>query len=61
MDVAIGFDPRSAETLNRGCVCRPLDPGHLVRELEAEPSLAGMSDDITQTRPHLFSSTAVFI
>jgi len=48
---AVGFDPRSAESLNRGCVCRPLDPVRLVRELEAEPSLAGMWDDIRQTRP----------
>ena len=57
-DVAVGFDPRSAEGLNRGCVCRPLDPERLCRELEAEPSLAGLCDDITQKRPHLFSVTA---
>ena len=41
-DVAFGFDSRSAESLNRGCVCRPLDPDRLCRELEAEPSLAGL-------------------
>jgi hypothetical protein len=58
---AVGFDPRSAESLNRGCVCRPLDPARLCRELEAEPSLAGLCDDIARTRPHLFSATAVFI
>ena len=58
---AVGFDPRSAESLNRGCVCRPLDPDRLCRELEAEPSLAGLCEDITRTRPHLFSATAAFI
>ena len=58
---AVRFDPRSAESLNRGCVCRPLDPDRLCRELEAEPSLAGLCEDIARTRPHLFSATAVFI
>jgi hypothetical protein len=58
---AVGFDPRSAESLNRGCVCRPLDPARLCRDLEAEPALAGLYGDIAQTRPHLFSATAVFI
>ena len=60
-DSAVGFDPRSAESLNRGCVCRPLDPDRLRRELEAEPSLAGLDEDIARTRPHLFSATAAFI
>jgi hypothetical protein len=58
---AVGFDARSAESLNRGCVCRPLDPDRLCRELEAEPSLAGLCEDIARTRPHLFAATAVFI
>lgn len=58
---AVGFDPSSAESLNRGCVCHPLDPDRLCRELEAEPSLAGLREDIARTRPHLFSATAVFI
>jgi hypothetical protein len=60
-DVAVGFHPRYAESLNRGCVCRPLDPDRLCRELEAEPSLAGLCEEIARTRPHLFSATAVFI
>jgi hypothetical protein len=60
-DVAVRFDPGSAESLNRGCVCRPLDPDRLCRELEAEPSLAGLCEEIARTRPHLFSATAVFI
>jgi len=58
---AVSFDQRSAESLNRGCVCRPLDPDRLCRELEAEPSLAGLCEDIARTRSHLFSATAVFI
>ena len=58
---AVRFDPRSAEGLNRGCVCRPLDPDRLRRELEAEPSLAGLDEDIARTRPHLFSTTAAFM
>jgi hypothetical protein len=58
---SVGFDPRSAESLNRGCVCRPLDPDRLCQELEAEPSLAGLCEEIARTRPHLFSATAVFI
>jgi hypothetical protein len=60
-EVSIGCDQRSAESLNRGCVCRPVDRVRLCRELEAEPSLTGMCDDIQRTRPHLFSATAVFI
>ena len=60
-DVDVGFDPSYAESLNRGCVCRPLDPDRLCRELEAEPFLAGLCEDIARTRPHLFSATAVFI
>jgi hypothetical protein len=57
----VGFDPGSAEGLNRGCVCRPLDPDRLRQELEAEPSLAGLDEDIARTRPHLFSATTAFI
>jgi hypothetical protein len=61
LDRTVGFDSRFAESLNRGCVCRPLDPDRLCRELEAEPSLAGLCEDIARTRPHMFSATAVFI
>lgn len=51
----------SADSLNRGCVCRSLDPARLRRELDGEPFLAGLADDIAQTRPHLFASSAVFV
>lgn len=53
--------PASAESLNRGCACRTLDPQRLRHQLEGEPSLAGLYDDIRRSRPHLFSATAVFI
>jgi len=55
------FTPLTAESLNRGCTCRSLSPDLLRNQLEAEPSLAGMADDIARTRPHLFSAMAVFI
>ncbi|HZW13462.1 MAG TPA: hypothetical protein VFF81_09760 [Noviherbaspirillum sp.] len=51
----------SAESLNRACACRTLNPEKLRRQLEAEPSLAGLFDEIAASRPHLFSSTAVFM
>jgi hypothetical protein len=60
-EASVGSDPLFAESLNRGCVCRLLDPDRLHRELETEPSLAGLREDIARTRPHLFSATAVFI
>lgn len=53
--------PLDAEALNRGCGCRTLDPGRLRRQLEAEPALAGLYEEIRTSRPHLFSPTAVFV
>ncbi|OFZ96460.1 MAG: hypothetical protein A3H35_20435 [Betaproteobacteria bacterium RIFCSPLOWO2_02_FULL_62_17] len=53
--------PITADGLNRGCSCRSLNPAQLRRELEKEPSLAGLADEIAQTRPSLFSAMAVFI
>jgi len=49
------------EELNRGCACRTLDGEGLRRQLESEPALAGLGDEIALTRPNLFSRTAVFI
>jgi hypothetical protein len=51
----------SAESLNRACACRTLDPGRLVGQLEREPALAGTHAAIARERPHLFSATAAFI
>ena len=53
--------PVSAESLNLGCACRTLNQQSLQRQLEAEPSLAGMYEEISLSRPNLFSATTVFI
>lgn len=55
------FSPITADGLNRGCACRTLNRGRLRRQLEADPTLAGLAEEIARTRPHLFSATAVFI
>jgi hypothetical protein len=52
--------PVTAETLNRGCGCRTLDTERLRRQLETEPALAGLYEDIARSRPYLFSATTVF-
>lgn len=53
--------PVTAESLNLGCACRTLNQESLRRQLEAEPSLAGLHEEISQSRPNLFSATTVFI
>ena len=50
-----------AEALNQGCYCQTLDTQRLRGQLESDPSLLGMAQSITNTRPHLFSSTVVFL
>jgi hypothetical protein len=50
-----------ADALNQGCFCRTLDTQRLRGQLESDPSLLGMAQSISQTRPHLFSSTVVFL
>lgn len=51
----------SAEALNAGCACRTLDPERLRQQLERDPALAGLTQSLRETRPHLFASTVVFI
>ncbi|MCC7544848.1 MAG: hypothetical protein IT506_05110 [Aquabacterium sp.] len=51
----------TAEALNLGCYCRTLSTDKLQGQLEKDASLAGMAQDIARTRPHLFSSTVVFL
>lgn len=53
--------PSSAEALNRDCFCRTLNTERLRVQLEADPSLHGLSTQIRQTRPHLFASSVVFV
>ena len=50
-----------ANTLNHGCVCRSLDEPRLRLQLENDPSLSGLAQRMALTRPHLFSSSAIFI
>jgi hypothetical protein len=51
----------TVEGLNLGCFCRTLNPDILREQLEADASLVGLTQHIAQTRPHLFSSTVVFV
>ena len=55
------LSPGSAEALNRDCFCRTLNTQRLRVQLEADPSLRGITAQIQQTRPHLFSSSVVFV
>lgn len=58
---AVALAPVTAESLNLGCACRTLNQEILQRQLDAEPSLAGLYEEISQSRPNLFSATTVFI
>jgi len=49
------------EDLNEWCFCRTLNADRLREQLESDPSLAGLAQRVLQTRPHLFSSTVVFV
>ena len=50
-----------ADALNQHCYCRTLNPALLRDELERNAGVPGLMDSIMQTRPHLFSSTVVFL
>lgn len=50
-----------AERLNQGCFCRTLNQDRLIELVEREPELRGLLQEIARTRPHLFSSTVVFM
>lgn len=50
-----------ADMLNLNCACETLQPANLKTQLEAQPSLAGLSEQLALTHPHLFSATAVFL
>lgn len=51
----------SADALNTDCYCRTLDVDVLRGRLDSDAHLAGLLDSLQATRPHLFSSTAVFL
>jgi hypothetical protein len=50
-----------ADALNQECFCKTLDPVRLQAQLESDPSLRGMAQGLSQTHPHLFSNTVVFL
>lgn len=50
-----------AQALNLGCQCRTLNVEQLRDELETDASLRGMTQELAQTHPHLFSASAVFL
>ena len=50
-----------ADSLNLGCMCRTLNPERLREQLECDPQLAGLAQQLGATHPHLFSQTAVFL
>ena len=50
-----------ADALNRGCACQTLQPDLLRDQLERDPRLLGLHQSLSQTHPHLFSSTVVFL
>ena len=51
----------SADALNRGSFCRSLNLEQLGRQLERDPQLGAVLPDMVRARPHLFSSTVVFL
>lgn len=48
-------------TLNRDCLCTTVNPAALERELAAVLGDSELYHSIRDTRPHLFSATAVFV
>ena len=50
-----------AEALNKSCHCIAVDATKLRGALESSPLTMGLYDVIRRERPHLFSSTPVFL
>lgn len=51
----------SAQALNHTCYCKTLNKQTLQKQLDRDPSVSAVMTDLWQSRPHLFSSTVVFI
>lgn len=51
----------SAQELNHTCYCKTLNKKVLQNHLDRDPSVSGIMADLWQSRPHLFSSTVVFV
>jgi hypothetical protein len=60
-DPKVEINAHPAELFNRNCYCRTLNKEALQKQLESHPLLEGMMQGIAQSRPHLFSSTVVFV
>lgn len=55
-------DPNGlAGRLNRDCHCLSVNHARLRAQLETEPALRGLYNEIRRTRPHLFSDAAVYL
>lgn len=52
---------RFAETLNRQCACRLVDPAALAAELARQTDEPDFYRALHETHPHLYASTAVFV
>lgn len=50
-----------AKFLNENCACRTFDATQLKSHLESDDLLKGLYEEMTKSRPHLFSATTVFI
>lgn len=61
MNMSTDLIPTPAQRLNQACFCRTLNQNRLLELIEAEPDLRGLMQEIARTRPHLFSSSVVFI
>ena len=53
--------PDLAEALNEACYCRTLDDAALRERLERDAGLEDAARQVLDARPHLFSSTMVFV
>lgn len=60
-DTDCSLAAHTAQSLNAHCQCRTLDPESLRRHLDAEPQLHDLVDTLRESRPSLFSATAVFL
>ena len=56
-----GRRPDSAQFINKTCICKTLKDDELREQLAKEPLMKDLYDEIRASRPHLFSSTMVFI
>jgi hypothetical protein len=61
MRAPITSEMDGAQTLNESCLCRTLNQDLLRQQLDHEVGVPGMWQGIVASRPHLFSSAAVFL